>query len=295
MDSMWRFTSARGTLRDSEGAETAVPSRRRSAASRSTPSASSRARSLIFTLSGGGSRMKVGVRQPSSTASARKCASILSAEGQSSTRSSADSSSVMNASKTWLEEMMRRTWREEMSTATISRSRLVRSKERMMDRRTSWSCWRGMRSSSSWRMTSMTSAESKYSRIMSATLALNSSTVAGGCVCRRLLAVKVFLFSSALMTSGGKGSGSRPFHAITYLVPFSPGGSPATGADGRLSAAPSTAAPSRNLARGMGLLAAMVDMMGTGGALDARPRSPGPAADVGSSGVSKKAEELLPI
>lgn len=179
-DSMFFFTISRGTLSDSEGEATAVPWMKRSLASARILSAMDRASSVSFTLSGGGSRMKVGVRQPSRTASARKCDSMGPAAGQSKEMSAAPSRSSMNAEKTWFDESTRRVCNAEMSTATISRSRSVRSRERMIARRTSWSWWRPMRSSSSCLMTSITSAESKYSRIMSTALALNSSTLDTG-------------------------------------------------------------------------------------------------------------------
>mmetsp|Transcript_1002 Transcript_1002/g.3154 ORF Transcript_1002/g.3154 Transcript_1002/m.3154 type:complete len:315 (+) Transcript_1002:981-1925(+) len=148
-ESMLALTTSTGTASDSLGDATAVPRWRRSLASARMPSASLRASGVRLTLSGGGSAMKVGVRQPSSTASARKCESMPGAAGQSMARSAAPSRSWMKAWKTWLEETMRRVCSAATSTATISRSRSVRSRDRMMARRTSWSWHRGMRSSSS--------------------------------------------------------------------------------------------------------------------------------------------------
>mmetsp|Transcript_32562 Transcript_32562/g.75037 ORF Transcript_32562/g.75037 Transcript_32562/m.75037 type:complete len:228 (+) Transcript_32562:864-1547(+) len=209
-------------------------------------------------LSGGGSRMKVGVRQPSSTASARKCASIASAVGQSSCRSADISSKVMKASNTCVEEMIRRTCSDAISTAAISRSRSERSSESMMARRTSCSWWRGICSSSSCRITSITSAESKYSSTRSASLALNSSTLAGGLVWSLLDAVNVLLFRLAFTTSGGSGSGPLPFHSTTYLVPAACSSSAAARADGRSLSRPPRALLARNVASGTALAAGIV-------------------------------------
>mmetsp|Transcript_16949 Transcript_16949/g.43812 ORF Transcript_16949/g.43812 Transcript_16949/m.43812 type:complete len:297 (+) Transcript_16949:1288-2178(+) len=249
-DSMFFFTTSSGTDRDSVGAAMAVPSRSRFAASARIALATATASGASLTLSGGGSRMKVGVRQPSSAASARKCASIWSAVGVSSMRSVAVSRSAMNASKTCCEETMRRTWSEDMRTATISRSRSERSSERIIERRTSWSCCRGIRSSSSWRITSITSAESKYSRTRTFTFALNSSRVAGGWVYNGLVALNVVRCSFALRTSSGMGSGPLPSHATVYFVPFfAP--EPALDADGSSSPSRGALPSSRNCARGI--------------------------------------------
>mmetsp|Transcript_5875 Transcript_5875/g.18447 ORF Transcript_5875/g.18447 Transcript_5875/m.18447 type:complete len:264 (-) Transcript_5875:40-831(-) len=246
-DSILSFTSLSGTCIASDGAAIAVPSCSRRAASARTRLATSTCCCVSRTERGGGSRMNVGVRQPSRTASARKCASMPSARGLSSRMSAAVSSRTMKASKTCADEMIRRTCSDEIRTAAISRSRSERSSESTIARRTSWSWCLGLCSSSSCRTTSITSAESKYSRTRSMTLALNSSSDAGGRVCRRLDAVNTVFSTLAFTTSGGSGSGPSPFHSTIYFVPAG-WSSRVADADGRSSSRPFVAP--RNWARG---------------------------------------------